>query len=155
MSSLLIHWQTSAGFAITSREKVEELVSMSSSLPMREKIWSAIRNEAYSAGTNEPIWAMIWVSAICRRYVDLPLCKTHKHALQQLANRHTQHIKMHNQFFWHLFLRYICLYIHVIHEQAIITCTRGGTITGPLPPNGKTLLLCCFSTQKFPQLSMR
>lgn len=36
--------------------KVEELVSKSSSTPILVKIWSAMRNEAYAAGTYEP-WA--------------------------------------------------------------------------------------------------
>ena len=60
----------------TSIMKVEEFVSRSSSLPIREKIWFVMRKEAYSAGTNEPIWAMICSRAICRRYVDFPLWKT-------------------------------------------------------------------------------
>lgn len=34
--------------------KVDELVSKSSSTPILVKIWSASRNEAYSAGTQEP-----------------------------------------------------------------------------------------------------
>lgn len=34
--------------------KVEELVSKSSSTPILVKIWSAMRNEAYVAGTYEP-----------------------------------------------------------------------------------------------------
>ena len=38
----------------TSNIKVEEFVSRSSSLPIRENIWSATLKEAYSAGTNEP-----------------------------------------------------------------------------------------------------
>lgn len=33
---------------------VDELVSKSSSTPIRVKIWSATRKEAYSAGTNDP-----------------------------------------------------------------------------------------------------
>lgn len=57
----------------TSIMNVDEFVSRSSSLPILEKIWLAILNEAYSAGTNEPIWAMICSRAICRRYVDFPL----------------------------------------------------------------------------------
>lgn len=34
-----------------SNIKVEELVSKSSSTPILVKIWSAMRNEAYAAGT--------------------------------------------------------------------------------------------------------
>jgi len=32
---------------------------------------------------------------------------------------------------------------------------HGEALPDPLEPNGKTLLLSCFSAQKFPQLSMR
>jgi hypothetical protein len=39
--------------------KVDELVSMSSSLPILVKICRVILKDAYSAGTKEPIWAMI------------------------------------------------------------------------------------------------
>lgn len=52
---------------------VEELFSMSSSLPIRENIWFATLNDAYSAGTNDPIWAIICSKTTWRKYVDLPL----------------------------------------------------------------------------------
>jgi hypothetical protein len=44
---------------LTSSMKVDELVSMSSSLPILVKICRVILKDAYSAGTKEPIWAMI------------------------------------------------------------------------------------------------
>lgn len=60
---------------LTSNMNVEELDSMSSSLPILEKIWSVILKEPYSAGIKHPIWAMICNNTICLRYVLLPLYK--------------------------------------------------------------------------------
>lgn len=60
---------------LTSNMNVEELDSMSSSLPILEKICSVILKEPYSAGIKHPTWAMICNNTICLRYVLLPLYK--------------------------------------------------------------------------------
>ena len=44
----------------------------SSDAPTRVQTRSTIGNLADVAGTNDPIWASIWINAICRKIVDLP-----------------------------------------------------------------------------------
>lgn len=70
----LLLLSSSSSSDMTSSVNVEELVSMSSSLPVREKICEVSLKAAKAAGTKLPIWAMICSTATCFRYVDLPLC---------------------------------------------------------------------------------